>query len=48
MSHEDSGWRPKGATESYNGYEVWDHGVHAHEVNCGNTEPREHDDGDHE
>lgn len=38
MSHQDSGWRPKGATETYNGYEVWDHGVHPHEINCGDTE----------
>lgn len=35
MSHRDSGWRPKGATHSYNGYEVWDHGVWANEVNEG-------------
>lgn len=33
MSHRDSGWRPKGATEKYNGFEVWDHGIWPNEVN---------------
>jgi hypothetical protein len=38
MSHHESGWQPEGATETYNGFEVWDHGVHPDEVNC-----RDHD-----
>ena len=33
MTHHDSGWRPKGAVETYNGFEVWDHGVFPHELN---------------
>jgi len=33
MSHKDSGWRPKGATETFNGFEVWDHGVYPNEIN---------------
>ena len=33
MSHRDSGWRPKGAAQKYNGFEVWDHGVWPNEVN---------------
>ncbi|SEP13806.1 hypothetical protein SAMN04487948_11628 [Halogranum amylolyticum] len=33
MSHRDSGWRPKGATEKYNGFEVWDHGIWPNELN---------------
>ena len=33
MSHEDSGWRPKGVTNTFDGSEIWDHGVHANEVN---------------
>lgn len=38
MTHHDSGWRPKGATEKYNGYEVWDHGVWPNEVNLGEVD----------
>lgn len=38
MSHKDSGWRPKGAMESYKGMEVFDHGVGPHEVNEGEVD----------
>lgn len=38
MTHHDSGWRPKGATEKYNGYEVWDHGVWPNELNVGEVD----------
>lgn len=38
MSHRDSGWRPKGATETYNGYEVWDHGIWPNEINDGEVD----------
>jgi len=35
MAHEDSGWRPSGATETFNGFEVWDHGVLPNEYSPG-------------
>ena len=36
MAHEEaSEWRPKGATETFKGYEVWDHGVKAIDLNHG-------------
>lgn len=38
MTHKDSGWRPKGANEKYNGFEVWDHGVWPNEVNVGEVD----------
>ncbi|QLG61397.1 hypothetical protein [Halorarum salinum] len=38
MTHKDSGWRPKGATEKYNGFEVWDHGVRPNEINDGEVD----------
>ena len=38
MSHKDSGWRPKGATEKYNGFEVYDHGIWPNEVNEGEVD----------
>jgi len=38
MAHYDSGWRPKGATETYNGFEVWDHGIGPHELNQGEVD----------
>jgi hypothetical protein len=44
MAHEDSGWRPTGATEEYDGFEVWDHGVWPNEFNHGDAEPSEGDD----
>lgn len=48
MAHEDSGWRPEGATETYGGFEVWDHGVWPNEFNHGDTEHAdEHDHSDH-
>lgn len=46
MAHEDTGWRPKGATELYDGFEVWDHGVWPNEFNHGDAELA--DDHDHE
>lgn len=33
MSHQEVNWKPVGATETYNGFEVWDHGVHPNESN---------------
>lgn len=33
MSHKEVAWNPKGATELYNGFVVWDHGVHPNESN---------------
>jgi hypothetical protein len=38
MAHEDSGWRPEGATETYDGFEVWDHGVWPIELNHGEVD----------
>lgn len=38
MSHEETEWRPKGATHEYNGFEVWDHGIAPHEVNTGEVD----------
>lgn len=38
MAHQDSGWRPHLATETYNGYEVWDHGIGPHELNDGEVD----------
>lgn len=38
MAHQDSGWRPKLGVETYNGYEVYDHGVSPHEVNEGEVD----------
>lgn len=38
MSHEETGWRPKGAVEKYNGFEVYDHGIWPHEVNQGEVD----------
>lgn len=35
MAHQDSGWRPRGAQEFHNGFEVWDHGIGPHELNHG-------------
>lgn len=33
MSHQKVGWEPKGATHTYDGFAVWDHGVHPNESN---------------
>lgn len=33
MSHHDSGWRPD-TVQTYDDFEVWDHGVWASDVNC--------------
>ncbi|MFB6302828.1 MAG: hypothetical protein ABEH78_08215 [Haloferacaceae archaeon] len=38
MAHYDGGWRPRGATETYNGFEVWDHGIGPHELNHGEVD----------
>jgi hypothetical protein len=38
MAHHDSGWRPKGAVETHNGFEVYDHGILPHEVNHGEVD----------
>lgn len=38
MAHQDSGWRPKGASETYRGFEVWDHGVFPNEINHGEVD----------
>lgn len=38
MAHEDSGWRPRGASETYDGFDVWDHGVWPNEINHGEVD----------
>ncbi|MFC7175532.1 hypothetical protein [Halosegnis marinus] len=38
MSNDDSGWRPTGATDSYNGHEVWDFEHGPHELNPGEVD----------
>ncbi|MFB6206773.1 MAG: hypothetical protein ABEJ05_09650 [Haloglomus sp.] len=38
MSHEETDWRPKGAVEHHNGFEVYDHGIWPHEVNRGEVD----------
>ena len=38
MSRRDSEWRPEGATESFNGFEVWDHGVWPNELHTGEVD----------
>ena len=35
MTHHDSKWRPKGALDTYRGFEVSDHTVGANEFNPG-------------
>lgn len=35
MAHQETDWRPKGAVEYHNGFEVYDHGILPHEVNHG-------------
>ncbi|MFB6223726.1 MAG: hypothetical protein ABEH86_08670 [Haloarcula sp.] len=37
MAHEETQWRPKGATETFNGFEVWDHGVYPIDINQNDT-----------
>jgi len=43
MSHEDHEdvWRPRGADETFNGFDVWDHGVWPTDLNHGQTDPDE-------
>jgi hypothetical protein len=38
MTHHDSGWRPKGALDTYRGFVVSDHTVGANEFNPGDRE----------
>ncbi|WP_181693252.1 hypothetical protein [Natronomonas sp. LN261] len=38
MSHKDGEWRPEGATETFNGFEVWDHGVWPNELHTGEVD----------
>ncbi|MBX0322214.1 hypothetical protein EGH21_04110 [Halomicroarcula sp. F13] len=38
MAHEDNEWRPKGATDTFKGYEVWDHGVWPIDTNHGEVD----------
>lgn len=38
MANYDGGWRPDVGMETYNGYEVGDHGVSAHELTEGQIE----------
>lgn len=33
MTHQDSGWRPTCAMESYSGFEMWDHCIGPHQIN---------------
>lgn len=37
MSHHDSGWRPD-CVETYDGFEVYDHGVWANEIHHGEVD----------
>jgi len=37
MAHEETEWKPKGATETFNDFEVWDHGVWPNDVNQNDT-----------
>jgi hypothetical protein len=36
---EDDAWSADGATEMFNGYKVWDHGVWPNDMNHVNQEP---------
>jgi hypothetical protein len=38
MAHKDGEWRPKGATETFNDFEVWDHGVWPNELPTGEVD----------
>lgn len=38
MANRDSGWRPMGATDSYEGFEVWDFEHGPHEINEGEVD----------
>lgn len=38
MANEDTGWRPKGAMATYNGYEVWEYNVGPHQKNLGEVD----------
>ncbi|WP_224268095.1 hypothetical protein [Haloprofundus salinisoli] len=33
MTHKDSGWRPSVGTQTYAGFELWDHGSAPHKIN---------------
>jgi len=35
MTKKDLDWRPKGASESYRGREVWEYNIAPHELNEG-------------
>lgn len=40
MTDKDTGWRPKGAVHTYDGYEVWDHDDFGpHLINDGQADP---------
>lgn len=36
---EEDGWTPKGASETFGGYKVWDHGVYPTDINHGEQDP---------
>lgn len=38
MAHQETEWRPKGAVEYYNGFEVYDHGIFPHDINVGEVD----------
>lgn len=38
---EEPGWTAKGASETFNGFKVWDHGVYPTDINHGNQEPED-------
>lgn len=36
---DDPEWTPKGAAETYDGFDVWDHGVFPTDINHGEQDP---------
>jgi len=46
MAHEKSTWKPKGATETYKDFEVFDGGIWPGDVNQNDT--IDEDDHDHD
>lgn len=50
MSHKKTDWEPKGANHTFNGFRVYDHGVHADDHNDGEQDPdwkADHESDDH-
>ena len=38
MTRKDSGWRPHLASDTFDGFEVWDHGIGPHQINDGEVD----------